>query len=324
MSEILTSSRLKAFRACPRMHWYRYIQCRHAITTSGAVRFGTLFHHALEAWWFAWQLVGEERLEAAMNALANYGTEVDEEDLVIARELMRCYHVRWNDEPLITELVEHEFTAPLVNPVTGRASRTFRLGGKIDAKVYDERDRRRYLVEHKTTTSDISEGSGYWQRLRMDGQVSTYYDAFPDVAGCLYDVIRRPGQRRYKATPMESRKYTAKGQLYANQRAEDESLEDFALRVREAIASDPDSYFKRGVVVRLQEEIREHQLDVWHLANTMREMANVGLHPRNPDACIQFNRTCDYFDVCTGVASIDDERLFQIQAAHPELQNANP
>lgn len=227
--------------------------------------------------------------------------------------------MRWKDEPLVTELVEHEFTMPLVNPMTGRASRTYTLSGKIDAKVQDTRDNRTYLVEHKTTTSDISEGSGYWQRLRMDGQVSVYYNAFPDVAGCIYDVIRRPLQRRYKATPEASRKYTVKGHLYSTQRAEDEPLEDFRIRIHDAIAAAPDEYYKRGIVVRLDSEIREHQLDVWHQANMMREMANDGVHPRNPDACIQFNRQCDYYDVCTGVASIEDERLFQIGKSHPEL-----
>lgn len=349
MSQILTQSQLKAARTCARLHKYRYIECRLPIQASGPARFGTLFHHALEQWWSAYQLAGDDRLGISLHALSALEESVELEDQVIADELLRGYHARWQDEPLVTELVEHEFTMPLVNPMTGRASRTYTLSGKIDAKVQDTRDNRTYLVEHKTTTSDISEGSGYWQRLRMDGQVSVYYNAFPDVAGCIYDVIRRPGQRRYKATPEAARTFT-KGKpcklckahmraysppecpvchgsgfeepprLHANQRAEDESLDDFRQRVREAISTDPDAYFKRGIVVRLQEEMREHQLDVWHQANLMREMANDGVHPRNPDACIQFNRQCDYYDVCTGVASIEDERLFKIGTkSHPEL-----
>jgi hypothetical protein len=322
------------------------------IRESRAARFGTLFHRALEEWWLGYQRDVDQRL---VMALASFGQveethgELDLEDVVIATELLRGYHLRWKDEPLETQLVEHEFSMPLVNPSTGRASRTFTLSGKIDAKVKDTRDGRTYLVEHKTTTSDIGEGSGYWQRLRMDGQVSTYYAAFPDVAGCIYDVIHRPQLRRYKATPEAERKFTkgtpckvcklrwrlpeelcsvCKGsgyevepKLYASQRAEDEPMEDFAARVREAIASAPDEYYKRGVVVRLDAEMREHQLDTWYQAQLIRDMANEGCHPRNPDACIQYGRTCDYFDVCTGVADIEDPRLFQIREAHPELRN---
>jgi hypothetical protein len=298
------------------------MDCRVPITDSGPARFGTLFHAALEQWWLAYQLVGEERLVQALAAFGRVDEahgDTDMEDLVIAIELMRGYHLRWQHEPLQTLLVEEEFTTPLVNPATGRPSRTYELGGKIDAYVLDERDLRKYLVEHKTTTSDISEGSNYWRRLRLDGQVSMYYGAFPEAAGCIYDVIHRPLQRRYKATPVENRKYTAKGALYASQRADDEPIEEFRTRVAEAIAAEPDSYFKRGVVVRLESEMREHQFDVWQQANLLREMTNDAIYPRNPDSCVQFNRTCDYFDVCTGVASIDDDRLFQVRAQHPEL-----
>lgn len=349
MSEALTNSRLKAFRACARLHHYRYEVCAHAVTTSGAARFGTLFHAGLEAWWLAYQLDVTDRFKTALGAMRSLGDDMDVDDYTIAVELMRGYHERWKDEPLITELAEHEFEMPLVNPATGRSSRTFVLKGKIDAKVTDQRDWRSYLVEHKTTTSDISDGAGYWQRLRMDGQITVYYGAFPEVAGCIYDVIRRPLLRRYRATPEESRTYTLgkrcklcadapistcetcggtgwkeQPRLHANQRAGDESPMDFQARVAEAIAKEPDSYYKRGTVVRLDNEMREHQLDIWHQANSMREMANEGLAPRNPDACIQYNRTCDYFDVCTGVASIDDPRLFQIQAQHPELAKETP
>jgi hypothetical protein len=46
----------------------------------------------------------------------------------------------------------------------------------------------------------------------MDGQVSTYFDGAAslglDVAGCIYDVIGKPGIRPLQATPVEARKYT--------------------------------------------------------------------------------------------------------------------
>lgn len=317
MSQVLTSSRMKAFRTCARLHQYRYLECRVPMGESGPARFGTLFHAALETWWKAYAEDPLTRVRLALETIALHSA--DEEERIIAEELMAGYHLRWHQEPLVTELVEHEFQMPLVNPMTNHPSRTWTLSGKIDALVTSELDQRRYLVEHKTTSQAIDEGSGYWQRLRMDGQVNVYYDAFDDVAGCIYDVIRRPGQRRLKATPPESRKYTAKGALYSTQRDQDETLDEFRLRIREAIASEPESYYKRGVVVRLEREIHEARLDLWLQATQMREVIALGLHPRNPDSCIQFNRTCDYFDVCTGVASIEDERLFKIRDAHPEL-----
>ncbi|HEX5659817.1 MAG TPA: hypothetical protein VFX59_21630, partial [Polyangiales bacterium] len=48
------------------------------------------------------------------------------------------------------------------------------------------------------------------------------------------------------------------------------------------------------------------------------ELANA--HPRNPDSCQRFGRTCGYFDVCTGVASLDDpSRFTRVDNVHPEL-----
>lgn len=91
------------------------------------------------------------------------------------------------------------------------------------------------------------------------------------------------------------------------------------MRLREIIAATPHEFFQRGIVVRLESEIREHNVDMWQHADVMREMANLGVAPRNPDACIQYNRPCDYFDVCTGVASVTDDRLYRVRSQHAEL-----
>ena len=45
--------------------------------------------------------------------------------------------------------VEQEFELPIVNPRTGRKSRKFALGGKIDAIAEDE-DGRLWILENKT------------------------------------------------------------------------------------------------------------------------------------------------------------------------------
>jgi len=318
MSEILTASRLKAFRQCQRLHKYRYGQCRQSIGVIGVVQFGVMFHAALEAWWLGYQLSSADRFfvaEAAINAFP----DVSDEDRVIARELLRGYHLRWHEEPLITLSAEERFETPLLNPETGEAHPHYVLGGKIDALVTDSRNGRQYLVEHKTTGADISDGSSYWKRLRMDGQISSYYSAFPEVAGCLYDVIRRPLQKRYKATPAHARRYTGKGALHAAQREDDEPLDEFADRLREAIGADPDGHYKRGVVVRLERELAEHAHDVWIQAYLMEQMEHAGFAPRNPDGCMQYGRLCEYFDVCTGAASIEDERLYRIRPQNPEL-----
>lgn len=320
---LLTNSRMKTARACLRLDKLTYVDGYRAIKEFAALRFGSLFHSGLEAWWIATMegLAGDERLTRALAALAG---ESDPFDMMRADALLRGYDARWGAENYTVLAVEHAFEVDLVNPDTGAASRTFRLAGKVDAIVRDEAGRT-LLVEHKTSSEQIGPGSEYWRRLQIDSQISTYYAGANaighDVEGCLYDVIAKPGIRPLKATPIESRKYVAKtGLLYANQREADETPAEFHARLLADIASDPNGYFQRGVVVRLAGEIAEAAADAWMTAQIIRDAARTGRAPRNPDACSRYGRTCQFFDVCTGTASLDDAAQFvKLTAVHPEL-----
>jgi hypothetical protein len=57
-----------------------------------------------------------------------------------ARVLMRGYDARWSGEVHTVVGVERQFRAPLVNPETGAASRTFELGGKNAGIVFADAD----------------------------------------------------------------------------------------------------------------------------------------------------------------------------------------
>lgn len=338
MSALLTASRLKCARQCQRLHHYKYGLGYRPTGDVHALRFGTLVHAGLEAWWKA---TGDARLDAALAAVQG---EADEWDRIRAEEILRGYHYRWGAEPYETISVETAFEAELRNPGTGAASRTWRLAGKIDAIVRDLRDGRVLTVEHKTASGDISPGSEYWRRLRIDGQVSIYYEGARalghDVEGCLYDVLGKPAQQP-KAVPLlddEGRKVvldehgervlTAKGEPrqtgdaakgYVLQTRQ-ETPEEYRERIREAIASDPISYYQRGEVARLDGEVDEALHDVWQLGRQIREAELASRHPRNPDACASWGRTCQFFGVCTGEASLEDPAHFtRSTEIHPEL-----
>lgn len=320
--QTLTASRLKCYRRCPREHVFAYELGYRPLVEADAVRFGTLVHRALEAWWKAPGV----RLDAALTTLAAFGAVegMDPFDLAKARALLRGYDARWSDEPLEVVAVEVEFTAPLVNPVTGAASRTWVLSGKIDAIVRDLRDGRVRIVEHKTSSEDISSGSDYWKRLRLDAQVGAYFVGPKvlgfDVGGCIYDVIGKPGLRPLKATPPESRKYTKDGRLYAQQRERDETPEEYEARTAADIAGAPDRYFARGEVVRLEQDLRDYAADAWALGRQIREAELADRWPRNPEACVRWGRTCEFFPVCSSEASLDDpSRYRRIEHVHAEL-----
>jgi len=316
---VLTASETRTFRRCMREHHYSYRLGYRSAQRAQPLAFGTLVHVGLEAWW---SHGGNDRLAAAIDAMATLCADMDPFDLVTARVLLHGYDARWGAEPIETVAVESEFRCNLTNPATGATSKTYSLGGKIDAIA--RKDGQTFIIEHKTTSEEIGLGSPYWQRLRLDSQVSVYFEGARslghDVAGCIYDVIRKPGIRPLKATPEESRKFTKTGALYATQRATDETPEEYGARLAEDIASNPDRYYQRGTVVRLDGEMADAAADVWQIARVMRESELESRYPRNPDACMRYGRPCDFFDVCTGAASLDDETRFRrASRKHEEL-----
>lgn len=326
---VITNSQMKTFRRCAREHYYAYTLGYRTVAQEEALRFGTLLHLGLEAWWLQLKQIQEapepiagSPLEYAIEAMR--GRAFDDFELVRAGVLLQGYDARWRDEPLEVLSVESEFRAPLVNPETGAPSRTFELGGKLDVVVRDVGDGFVKLVEHKSSSDDISTGSDYWKMLQLDPQVSTYFAggkaAGFDIAECVYDVIGKPGLRPLKATPLESRKYTRAGALYANQREQDETPEEFRVRLTEHIAESPERYYVRGKVVRLESEQADAAHDAWTTARLIRDAELAKRWPRNPDSCRRYGRMCSYFDVCTGAASLEDAARFRrVDNPHEEL-----
>ncbi len=303
-----------------------YAQRYRPVTDAETLRFGTLWHRALEAYWRQSSSV-RNRLSAALEVLYKAAESPDSEtdpfQLATARALLLGYDARWTDEQDKLEVlaVEIEFTAPLINPETGHASKTFMLGGKVDAIARDQNGHT-YLVEHKTSSEDLGAGSTYWQRLRIDSQVSTYYAGARalgyEVSGAFYDVVAKPQLRPLKAT--QNPKYTKDGRLYANQREFDETPDEYEARVLTHITENPDRYFHRGTVVRLEDEETEAAFDTWQTTRLIREAELAQRYPRNADACPRYGRMCGYFDVCTGAASLEDPSRFrQTETAHEEL-----
>jgi hypothetical protein len=322
---LVTNSELRTFRRCSLEHHVAYELGYRALGDAESLRFGSLFHAGLEAWWLAYQ-TPDEQLDAAIAAMEPLA--LDAYDAARAAVLMQGYDARWSDAEDVEILgVELEFRAPLTNPLTGADSRTFMLGGKLDALVRNVNDGRVYIVEHKTSGEDIGTGSRYWQRLQLDSQISTYFAGARalgyEPAGCLYDVIGKPRIAPLKATPEESRKYTKQGALYANQRAEDETADEYRLRLIEQVTEFPDRFYQRGFVVRLPEEERDAAFDAWQTARLIRETQAAGVHTRNVASCERYGRMCAYFPVCTRVATLEDLTLYEhVANVHPELTPA--
>src|SRR5690349_6352611 len=138
-------------------------------------------------------------LQAALNAIddAVPVNAPDDQQLVRAkiRGLIRGYDARYKNAGYRAISVEQIYTADLMNPKTQTKSRTFNIGGKID--VVAELNGRTYVIDHKTTSYDISDpNADYWRQLAIEGQVSHYWLLQwlhgIRVDAAIWDVVRKP------------------------------------------------------------------------------------------------------------------------------------
>ena len=305
---LLTASRLRDARSCQRLHKFKYVDGYRPAEEAETLYFGKLVHVGLEEWWACPN--PDQRLDAALAAMQAAGPS-DEFDAARARAMLVGYDSRWHDQELKVVGVEVEFKTELRNPETGAASRTWALAGKIDA-IAELPDGRVVLVEHKTSSEDLSPGGSYWARLKLDGQISMYYEGARslglDVQGCIYDVLGKPAQRPLKVN---------------QKRKVDETPDEFYARVAEAIAVAPAEYYRRGEVVRLEDEMREAMADVWQIGRMLHENEARGFFPRYVESCFKYGRACPFLPVCVGEASLDSYHYRKAGDVHPELEGAN-
>jgi hypothetical protein len=225
-------------------------------------------------------------------------------DLVRAEVMLEGYTARWGNVPFEPIVVEHEFELP-----DGTV-------GRIDAIARYGRSRDVYVVEHKTSSENVSY---YWRRLALDTQVSIYLEAAyalanvlgyqtEDVRGVEYDLLVKPPVWPLSATDPTKRRYTRDGRLYASQRDRDETEDEFRARVRAAIVEAPEKFFQRQTIVRTARELEEAREERRIL---QAEIAQFVPPIRNPDACVRYGHLCDYWRVCAGEASLEDPTLYQ-------------
>jgi len=316
--QVLTKSRLYAWRKCKRLHRLKYLDGWRTARMTEPMFFGTLFHAGAEEWWKTGDI--GMALEAAVGAAT---ANADPVVLAKALEAIRLYPLAWPDrEDYEVLAIERGATWPLINPDTMYHSRTYEMGGVLDLLLRRRSTGQVILVEHKSTSEDISDdAANYWKRLAMDSQLSIYVVGAESMGHqperIIYDVVVRPQISLKLATPVEKRKFKKDGTLYANQRDTDETLAEYTARLRADMEARPERYHGRREIARLESEIRDGMLDVWQEAKAMRAAELSGRHPRNPDACHQYG-TCEFWDVCAN--GVDPE----LSTEYVSLEDVNP
>lgn len=314
----LTTSELRTYQRCREEHRWRYV--RRMVPTappSTALGLGTAIHAGLEVWWRTGSETPHLMLEAyARSARA---VELDPYETVRGEVMLSRYHLqwRWEQSAYIVRGVEEAFARP----------RTWgEFGGKLDALVETSVIPRQLLVvEHKTTSDEVTPGSDYWRKLSVDNQLANYLIA-SGADGVLWDAIRKPSLRPGRATPVEQRRRRKDGALYAGQREEDEPLDDWRRRLEEAYDAEPGTWFGRQLIRRTSAELVTAGRHLDELASdALRSYAAPEVsQPRNQEACTRYGRPCDYQALCYGEQAVEDAvmsgRLRVLADPHVELQ----
>lgn len=257
--------------------------------------------------------------------------------LIIAKvhALMAGYDAHWRgqDWRSVLDGIEKQLVVPLINPVTGAASRTYQFAAKLDGIVAYEGNP--YLREGKTTSQEIADPAApFWRQLAIDSQVSSYmlvrWLRGEKLKGTLYDVVRKPTIRP-KAIPKKSKEgigdqaemlhgtyYGMMHCLPIDSLPENETPSLYSLRLQRDCIDNPDRYYQRRVINRLDSEVAEYAQELWELATVIREARNRQACYRNSVACVQYSTPCQYLSLCSGADTPDSDN-WQSRPVHAEL-----
>lgn len=271
---------------------------------------------------------------AAINA-----NSADDRQRAMARGLMRGYHARWQYEPERAIAVEKEFRVKIYNfgAKQTSTSRTFDVAGIVD--VLGERHGIKFVMDHKTTSDDIVDpDSTYWRQLAIEGQANLYLLAQHlqgvRVDEAVWDAIKKPGIRPKKIAKADQKAILAFHKYCdfpVSEEAEkhilafgNENNELYEHRVARLTLDEPEKYFQRRPLVRLQDELVEYAEELWELAQeilaTRRRVTDTRLPVRNCGSCMQYGRPCKYLGICSGHDSPDSPKWQRRESVHPELK----
>lgn len=348
-TELLTHSRQDCFKTCRKKAWFAYELGIRRDIDAKALRMGTAYHAALEALGNGNTI--NEAVEAVHEAYRRRPDPCGEMEWLYEEESvvrLACGYVwRWQDRPLKFIATEQEFQLPLVNPETGKPSRTFALAGKIDGIVELE-DGRLAVKENKLLGDDISQDSDLWRRMRIDHQISLYVLAARKlgfaVDTVLYDVTRKPTIYPTKVPILddlgvkivldaEGKRVVTKAGLF-RQTADKEKgyvvqerpmlADEWGDKLNDDIAERPDFYYQRVEVPRMDQDLQEYEEDLWDISKTIREAQLSGRWFRtvNKNTC----GFCAYFDLCANRGFDPQGELplgfVRVSDVHPELNGA--
>ena len=319
MAERLTHSKRGAFLNCPRYYYNRHERHLTPRVQKAGRRRGAAFGDAIFA-------VADSEIPAldrdtdtlaevvSASVAASYAEaspstqdEADELELeqVKIRQMAYSYVLRYGVERGKREIT---FDLPLINPSTGRSSRTFRRAGKIDG-LLSLGDGRWRVIEDKFV-GQIQKAM--IDRLPLDAQSCEYVDALLQLG------LEAEIAYRHTLNPTSAPKLIGTG---ANRRRE--TLDEYAWRLAGDVEARPEHYFDQQILQFPQDRLDDYRRGRWGTARKILDARLLAKHigwqeafPMNPSRCWEYGG-CEFIPLCTrGDEALD---LYEVEPDNPEL-----
>ncbi len=295
--EVLTHTKRRDFKYCRRYFYLRHEQGLTLRAQKAGRRKGTIFAHALEAvrkaheceYSLSTEGIIRKEVRDSYSRLIDLGqirTE-DMEDIDAEEVKVRVMALVYTQIYGVGPRREIEFRLPLKNPESGRSSRSFILGGKMDGlkKAGGEEDVLE-IVEDKFT-SQIQKSM--IESLPLDDQASEYVTACMAHgydANVLYRHTRVPG-----INPKGPKMYVTKDDYPG------ETMEEYEARLLLDVNERRDFYFHEERLVFPTDHLGDYVLGRWQVAQDILLARRTGRWYTSPGKCLDYGG-CAFLPLC--------------------------
>jgi hypothetical protein len=295
---LISYSGMSKFCTCKRAYYWRYGAKIEPLYVSDALTFGKLIHACLEAFYQGkpyGQLIKDNYADRNENPRQAH-------HFALAFAMMSGYVKKYAEQDLKFNILNTElpFECEIINPMTGRKSRKFRLRGFIDR--VNDKSGGIWLHEYKTTAQL---NDSYINRIRHNLQELIYVIAYEQlhgvkVKGIIHDAIQKVSLTQGKGET-EQEYQTRLAALIAKsktgkssaKRKIPETLAEFGGRLTQRYLTDP-SVFHREEILVDRRRLEEAKQELWDVTQ---DIGKCKTFYKSRGQCYGFGE-CDFFKIC--------------------------
>ncbi len=300
----LTNSRITTRQRCPQKEYYQYVERLRPLGIQWPLVIGTAWHQGLEV--FGGGGDEEEAVREGLTAFDFIQPQDDEEtefklqmEKARTEVMIRQATRRFTAYPFTA--VEQEFTVPIINPASGRKSRRFVLGGKMDGIV--EINGKHWLVENKTTGLSLDL---YRNSYGLSNQLTLYLTAASKVFGHPLEGAIMRTIVKTQTKPKMKAGVVIEGWL------------EYKDRLMMMYEEEPERYIAEDFVYRTPEQMKKFEQELWMETQERLWQDKTGTVRHNTSSCGDFGG-CPFKPLCLAVEGARESMYRVSETTHDEL-----